>query len=45
MDVVIIGATGLIGSALILKLYRQHEITAVGRDVRVVRQQFPFVKV
>ncbi|MGJ3493611.1 TIGR01777 family oxidoreductase [Piscirickettsia salmonis] len=44
MDVVIIGATGLIGSALILKLYRQHEITAVGRDVRVVRQQFPFCK-
>ncbi|ODN42167.1 TIGR01777 family oxidoreductase [Piscirickettsia litoralis] len=44
MNVVVIGATGLVGSALVQQLNRQYNITAVGRDERLVRQKFPFCK-
>ena len=43
MRVLITGAYGLIGAAILERLHRDgHALTGLGRDIARARQQFPF---
>ncbi|OWV92835.1 nucleoside-diphosphate sugar epimerase [Rhizobium sp. R72] len=44
MRIVILGASGLIGSATVSRLQRSHTLVGIARDVEVSRQRFPMVE-